>query len=200
MSFGVFFGLGRPARVLLLNLRMPLLLRCCVLSIVLLFVIPSTIGVAKPKTGNAPTIGQLAPDFELEARDGSRLKLSSLRGKVVVLNFWAQWCGPCLNELPLLDAMHLRLVEPGALVLGVNIDEQISAGRGVADHLGLNMSVVFDPKGDAVALYDPPALPTTYLIDAEGKLVEIYEGELDADKLKVIETCVLALLGSEAKP
>jgi thiol-disulfide isomerase/thioredoxin len=137
--------------------------------------------------------GEPAPAFDLEAFDGSPVDLESLRGKVVVLNFWATWCGPCRAELPLLDALHAEHADDGVVVLGVNIDRKPHKAAAVWRRLGLEMPNAWDDQQKVVAAYDPPAMPTTYVIDPEGTLRWVEEGALEANTLEAFAERVTAL-------
>ncbi|MGH7828969.1 MAG: TlpA disulfide reductase family protein, partial [Candidatus Binatia bacterium] len=74
--------------------------------------------------GGGPQLGSIAPDFTLEDRQKNPVSLSSLRGKAVLLNFWASWCGPCLQEMPSIEALYRRYKDKGFVVLGVSLDEE----------------------------------------------------------------------------
>lgn len=142
----------------------------------------------------APAASKTAPDFTLPTADGAELSLAAQRGTVVVLNFWASWCEPCLEELPLLDALHAKISAEGATVIGVNIDAQRAPAAGVVASLDLKLPVLFDSGSTVVAQYDPPTMPTTYLIDVDGVIVETISGMLTADAIDRLEDRVRQLL------
>ncbi len=121
----------------------------------------------------------------------------SLLGRVVVLNFWASWCRPCLTELPSLDALHDRLLPAGATVLTINIDRRRPAADGVLRRLSVDLPVVYDSGGVIAALYAPAGLPATYLVDATGVVREVQLGGLDADQVTQLELGARALAGAE---
>ncbi len=144
--------------------------------------------------------GDAAPDFTLPDSSGEETSLSSLRDKVVLLNFWASWCGPCLAELPLLDRLHKRYSEAGLVVIGLNIDTQRAPATGAMKQLGLSLPVLFDPKSKVVQVYNPKALPTTYILDRTGAIKHIELGEIKEDKLPDFEARLTQLLGTAPIP
>ena len=149
-------------------------------------------------TGGAipsPRAGFAAPEVELEQLDGSPVRLSELRGRVVVLNVWASWCPPCRAEMPALQALHERRAADGVVVLGVNstVQDTEQAARDFALDYGLTFPIGLDRDGQATRLYRVRALPTTFFIDREGTIRRVVVGgPLDAS---VLETTVLDLLG-----
>jgi cytochrome c biogenesis protein CcmG/thiol:disulfide interchange protein DsbE len=115
----------------------------------------------------APVVGAPAPEFELEVLDGERLRLSDLRGRVVVLNFWATWCGPCRVEMPDLEERAARYV--GRLtVLGVNFDEPADEVAAFRDQVGVTFPLLLDPGAAVQRLYRVLGYPTTFFVDPEG--------------------------------
>jgi D-alanyl-D-alanine dipeptidase len=127
-----------------------------------------------------------APDFELadlQAPGGERLRLSSHRGRVVLINLWASWCQPCVRELPLLVDLHRRYHDRGLDVLAVNVEQDGAAARTFvrarAAALGLPalpFDVPWDPAGTVRASYQPKVLPATFLVDTEGRLRYAHHG------------------------
>jgi cytochrome c biogenesis protein CcmG/thiol:disulfide interchange protein DsbE len=125
-----------------------------------------------------------APDFELPDLQGDgTLALSSLRGKVVVLNFWASWCVPCREEAPLLQDVWTRWKDRGVVVLGVNSRELSSKGREFLSEEGITYPNVHDGKGSTLGRFGIPALPETMFIDADGRVAAYIAGPVDAESL-----------------
>jgi thiol-disulfide isomerase/thioredoxin len=118
----------------------------------------------------------------------------SLAGRVVVLNFWASWCGPCLTELPALDALHDGLVSQGGAVVAVNLDRRRPPADKVIQRLGLDLPMVFDPEGQIALEYEPAGLPTTYLVDATGTVRAVHQGALSADQIAELGAAARALV------
>lgn len=121
--------------------------------------------------------GQMAPDFELQTADGETIKLSDLRGKPVMINFWATWCGPCQVEMPLfVDAYNKN--KDQLVVLGVDVQEPAEPVRQFMQRFGMTFPVPLDLDGQVSTLYRVRALPTTYFIDAEGRIVRAHRGAI----------------------
>ena len=157
--------------------------------------------LALPSMGSAGTgieVGADAPGFEARDVDGAPVRLEDLRGRVVVLNFWASWCTPCLTELPLLDALHGRLAGEPAMVLAVNVDTQRGPALGAIRKLKLSLPLALDPKGAAVAAYGPPGLPATYVIGPDGTIRSLRAGEIDGAGIVELEAEVRALSAGPA--
>lgn len=120
-----------------------------------------------------------APDFELKDLSGQRVKLSSLAGKVVIVNFWATWCGPCLQELPHLQKIHDQHKDAGLVVLAVSTDgpETLAQVRSVAKRQKWTMPVLLDQEGKAASALNPRGTnPYTVFVDRAGKIAEAHEG------------------------
>lgn len=121
--------------------------------------------------------GQRAPGFNLNALDGSKVSLASLSGKVVVLDFWAQWCEPCRHELPELDKLQKEFGGKGVAIVTVNIDKQRENAEKLVRTLGLSsIKVLLDPSGAVAATYDLPKMPSSYVIDKKGVVRFVHEG------------------------
>ena len=120
--------------------------------------------------------GQPAPDFALKSSTGENLRLSEYRGAVVMINFWATWCGPCRQEMPLLDELYSRYQRVGFNLLGVNIDDDSSRAMNMIAELGVSFPVLFDSRKEVSKLYDVDAMPVTVLVDREGNVRYIHEG------------------------
>lgn len=112
--------------------------------------------------------GQRAPDFELEDLAGNEVRLSDYRGQVVLVNFWAVWCGPCRAEFPEIQGVYARNQDQGFVVLAVNVQDREEQVREYAQELGLTFPVLLDPLGRATGPYKANKLPTSYLLDPEG--------------------------------
>jgi len=117
-----------------------------------------------------------APDFTLPAMSGDSVSLSDLRGQVVLINFWATWCGPCRQEMPLLDALYQRYSRLGFTLLGVNVEKN---SQDAADWLAdrpVSFPVLFDSKSQVSQLYKVNAMPSTVLVDREGNVRYLHHG------------------------
>ena len=120
--------------------------------------------------------GKAAPDFVLKSASGENLRLSEYRGDVVMINFWATWCGPCRQEMPLLDELQNRYNRVGFNLLGVNIDDDSRQAMQMVKELGVSFPVLFDDSKAVSELYDVKVMPTTILIDREGTVRYIHHG------------------------
>lgn len=120
--------------------------------------------------------GDMAPDFSLRDAQGQTVTLSSLRGRVVYLDFWASWCGPCRQSFPWMDALQRRHGRERLVVLAVNVDEDaVAAGEFLRQHPA-GFTVVFDPQGRAAERYALPGMPASFLIGADGRLRQAHLG------------------------
>jgi len=108
------------------------------------------------------------------------MRLADLRGKVVLLNFWATWCVPCRTEMPALEALYQRHKDAGLVVLAINMDRLSSAGlEAFVKEVAVTFPIVLDPAWSTAKLYQVRGLPTTYLIDRAGNVVVREVGERD---------------------
>jgi len=126
--------------------------------------------------------GASAPDFELVDLAGELVSLREQQGKPVILNFWATWCAPCVIEMPNIQKFYENY--PGEFqVLAVNADEsELTVGRFVED-MGLTFDILLDPGGKIQSLYQIRGYPTSFFIDAEGKIRAWHTGSLTEDQL-----------------
>jgi peroxiredoxin len=122
----------------------------------------------------APTT--LAPDFTLRTLDGQNLRLGEQRGRVVLVNFWATWCGPCRQEMPHLNKLYEKYKSSGFVLLGVNVDDDSQQAAGVASKLGVKFPVLPDSDKRVSRQYDLSAMPSTVLIDRDGKVRYLHRG------------------------
>jgi thiol-disulfide isomerase/thioredoxin len=134
----------------------------------------------------APVLGAPAPDFSAADPDGALTALSDLRGKTVILNFWATWCEPCREELPLLEKIAGTYGD-SLTVIAIETGEPAHQVRAFSDSLGLEeIRVLTDPAGRIGGLYLVRGLPTTFFIDPAGVIRRIKIGTLDSDELESI--------------
>ena len=126
----------------------------------------------------AGLVGQPAPDFALRSWQGENVRLSEHSGEVVLINFWATWCGPCRMEMPLLDEIYGKYRRAGLVLFSVNIDEpgNIEAAREMAKTLRVSYPVLFDERKDVSRAYQASSMPLTVLIDRAGVVRYVSEG------------------------
>lgn len=120
--------------------------------------------------------GQAAPDFVLKSATGENLRLSEYRGDVVMINFWATWCGPCRQEMPLLNELFNRYQRVGFSLLGVNIDDDSRRAMQMVEDLGVDFPVLFDETKEVSKLYQVEAMPVTVIVDREGTVRYVHHG------------------------
>jgi peroxiredoxin len=137
-----------------------------------------SLAAAVDATAVAPS-GGVAPDFTLRTLDGHNLRLHEQRGQVVLVNFWATWCGPCRQEMPHLNRLYEKYRASGFVLLGVNVDEDPGNAAGVASKLGVKFPVLPDAQKQVSRLYDLKAMPSTVLIDRDGRVRHIHRGYQD---------------------
>jgi len=130
------------------------------------------------RQGESSVAGSRADDFAMEL-NGKPAHLSDLRGKVVVLNFWASWCQPCVEETPALIALQKRIASRNGLVLGVSIDEDPSAYVKFVRDQGINFPTYNDPSKKIATDYGTSMWPETYVIDRKGKIARKIVGPQD---------------------
>ena len=124
----------------------------------------------------------LAPSFTLPSRSGDTVSLGQLKGKVVMLNFWASWCGPCRQEMPLLEQMHKRYSALGFTLVGVNVDANSKDAEDWLSKTPVSFPVLFDRESKVSAMYDVKAMPSTVFIDRKGNVRYLHKGYKAGDE------------------
>ncbi len=124
----------------------------------------------------AVTPQAVAPDFTLKSAEGRNLRLAEQRGQVVLVNFWASWCGPCKVEMPHLNKLYDKYRASGFTLLAVNIDDDARTGAATATKWGLKFPVLLDADKQVSRLYDLGSMPATVLIDRDGKVRYLHRG------------------------
>jgi len=133
-------------------------------------------------TTNAATIQGKAPNFTLKSNTGKNIKLSELRGQVVLLNFWASWCGPCRQEMPLLEKLQQRYSALGFTVLGVNVEEDPSKAKTLLKDIPVSFPILFDTQNTVSKQYQVLAMPSTVMIDRNGNMRYLHKGYKPGDE------------------
>lgn len=144
----------------------------------------------------APADRKPVADFSLPTLDGKKVKLSEAKGKVVVISFWASWCGPCKQELPLLDAIAKKYADKGLAVFSINTDapKTVAEVRRVVKSKELTLPILLDGEGAVAGKLDPAnAMPYTIYLDRQGRVAHTHEGFQPGDE-KDIEARIVALL------
>jgi len=150
-------------------------MRAVAACLAIAFLCPSPVGATK--------LGDRAHDFSLPSLDGKTIRLSELKGAVVVVDFWASWCGPCKKELPALDRLASKY-SGKVYVLAVNIDkERKKADAFLAQAKVSNATtVLLDPDGKVAAAYDVPTMPSSYVVDSHGIIKHVQAGFKSGDE------------------
>jgi peroxiredoxin len=130
-----------------------------------------------PSWAMAP--GQAAPDFTLKTLEGRNLRLAEQRGQVVMLNFWATWCGPCKIEMPHLAKLHQRYQTSGFQLLALNVDEEPQRAASFVQQLGLRFPILLDTDKSVSRRYELATLPWTVLVDRDGRARHVHRGYRD---------------------
>ncbi|MBT4521408.1 MAG: TlpA family protein disulfide reductase [Halieaceae bacterium] len=148
-----------------------------------------------PLPGSTLDIGEPAPPIALPTLPtlpaGEEVRLSNLKGKVVYLDFWASWCGPCRISLPALERIYRDLKEQGLEVLAVGVDEHKRDALAFLKDFPVSYPVVWDSSGDTPSRYQVPGMPTAFLIDRNGIVREVHIGfrksDAEALRAKIVE-------------
>ncbi len=139
-------------------------------------------------TATGTEVGAAMPDYTAMNLDGTKFDLASRRGKVVLLNIWATWCGPCRYEIPELQRIHDAYAPRGFEVVGVSVDESgIESVKQFIDEYEMRYPVALDPQGQLANLLQTSVLPTSVLVDRGGKIIwkkygAILEGDQELDE------------------
>lgn len=137
-------------------------------------------------TAMAEAIQGAAPNFTLKSGSGKNIKLSELRGQVVMINFWASWCGPCRQEMPVLDQLYQRYKDLGFTVLGVNVDEHPEQAKSLLKDVPVTFPILFDSENSVSKLYNIKGMPTTVLVDRNGNMRHLYMGYLPGYEMEYL--------------
>lgn len=146
---------------------------------VLLVALVFAIYTSLDKDPNAVKIGRKAPNFSLEQLNGSPIALADLKGKGVVLNFWGSWCDPCKAEMPELQKQHEAYKDKGLVIIGVNIGESPITVQPFVKQYGINFPIMLDRASEITKLYRIGPIPTTFFIDKDGEVKEIFIGQMN---------------------
>lgn len=143
--------------------------------------------VGMPALAFAIEVGEPPPDFSLpDLNNGQKVSLSALKGKVVIVDFWASWCAPCKEEMPVLESLYKRFKDSGLVVVGVSVDNEASNAKKFLSAVKVSFPIVHDAGHVVADKFKPPRMPTSIVIDKAGKIRFIHAGfrEEDAKKLE----------------
>ena len=132
----------------------------------------------------AATPGSAAPDFSLAARDGGKVRLADLKGQVVMINFWATWCGPCRQEMPLLAQLNSKYEPLGFTLLGVNVEPDSAAAVTWLKSMPVTFPILFDTDSAVAGSFGVEGMPSTVFVDRKGQVRYIHRGYKPGDEAK----------------
>lgn len=153
----------------------------------------SAIFFLQSPTVMAITQGEIAPSFELPNETGTLIKLSNYKGKLVYLDFWASWCGPCKQSFPWLNEMQQKYGNKGLNVLAVNLDNNTADALVFLKEVPAKFTVVYDPKAITPKLFSIKGMPSSALIDEQGKVLFFHTGFKSVDKALLEQAIVNAI-------
>jgi peroxiredoxin len=153
--------------------------RFALLAALLIAAVPAVAGV------NA---GGPAPSFTLAARGGSRLSLAQLKGQVVLLNFWASWCGPCRQEMPQLESMYKKYGKLGFTLIGVNVEPDSKAAEDWLKATPVSFPILFDTDSKVSKAYGVDSMPSTIIIDRKGNVRLLHRGYKPGEENEYVDS------------
>lgn len=145
-------------------------------------------------TAHALTPGDTPPPISLPDQTGKAVDLGKLEGKVVLIDFWASWCGPCKQEMRVLETLHKKYASEGLVIVGVNIDSSDKKMNNFLKATPVTFRQVRDKKLQIASRYEPSTMPSSYFIGRDGKIRHVHEGfrKNDAGKLEARVKALLA--------
>jgi len=144
-------------------------------------------------SAEAAGVGEAAPALSLPDAAGAPVSLDALRGKVVYVDFWASWCGPCKRSFPWMNAMQQKYGADGFTVLAVNVDKKREDADRFLARLPAGFTVVFDPAGASPAAWQVKSMPSSYVVDAAGRVILVENGFREERAAEVEERIRTAL-------
>jgi thiol-disulfide isomerase/thioredoxin len=137
-------------------------------------------------SASALTPGDTPPAIDMPDQTGKKADLSALKGKVVLIDFWASWCGPCRQEMPVLEALHKKYATQGLVIIGINIDHNPKKMNNFLKGTPVTFRIVHDRKVAVASKYEPETMPSSYFIGRDGKIRYVHEGfrKKDAGELE----------------
>jgi peroxiredoxin len=150
-------------------------------SVASLVISLASLTVAHADVGNTA-----APAFSLPNKAGETIDLGKLKGQVVMLNFWASWCGPCRTEMPLMDQIYKKYSAAGFTLLGVNVDTDSSDAQKFLSQVPVSFPIAFDRDNKVSKLYEVSAMPSTVFIDRKGNVRALHRGYKPGDEAEYL--------------
>lgn len=144
-------------------------------------------GIGLCPCASAVGAGEPAPSFALPTAAGETVALDKLKGRVVYVDFWASWCGPCRHSFPWMNEMQQKYGARGFTVIGINVDKRRADAERFLRDTPAAFTIVFDEAGKTPAAFAVKGMPTSYLIDVDGKVVTVESGFRDDQKAPLEE-------------
>jgi peroxiredoxin len=138
-----------------------------------------------------PALGDMnapAPPFTLAAKGGSSVSLAQYKGQVVMINFWASWCGPCREEMPLLESIYKKYNKLGFTMIGVNVEPDSKAADEWLKATPVSFPILYDTDSKVSKLYDVAGMPSTVIIDRNGNLRKLHRGYKPGDENEYLDS------------
>ena len=148
------------------------------------FAIAVALTAAAAPAGAAVTPQSGAPDFTLPSLDGPNLRLREQRGQVVMINFWATWCGPCRQEMPLLEQIQVKYEPLGFTLVGINVEPDSAAAEQWLAKVPVTFPILFDRNNEVAESFGVEGMPSTVFIDRAGKVRYVHRGYRPGDEAK----------------
>lgn len=139
-----------------------------------------------------PTVGAMgsrydaAPNFEVANIHGGRISLDEFRGRVVYVDFWASWCGPCRKSFPFMEELHQNYADDGLTVIAINMDKNVEDAQRFLDEVSVTFLIGRNAAGNVAKQFGVQAMPSSFIIDRDGVIQEIHMGFKSGDKKKII--------------
>ncbi len=146
--------------------------------------IPALIAATLLATASGASTPAPAPDFALPARDGADVRLSEFKGQVVMINFWATWCGPCRQEMPLLQQLQSKYEPLGFTLLGVNVENDSAAAQAWLKGVPVTFPILFDRRNEVAERFGVEGMPSTVFVDRTGNVRHVHRGYKPGDEAK----------------
>ena len=143
-----------------------------------------------PASGAGSSSSGPAPQFSLESRGGPKISLAQYKGQVVMLNFWASWCGPCRQEMPLLENIYKKYNKMGFTLIGVNVEPDSKEAEGFLKQLQnpVSFPVIYDKDSTVSKAYDVQGMPSTVIIDRKGNIRVLHRGYKPGDENEYLDS------------
>jgi thiol-disulfide isomerase/thioredoxin len=141
--------------------------------------------IAAPALANAPA--GPAPGFQLQSMGGPAVSLDQFKGKVVMINFWASWCGPCRTEMPILEKLQSKYKPMGFAMVGVNVEPDSKLAVNWLKDTPVTFPILFDTKSEVSKLYQVAGMPTTVIVDRKGNLRWLHRGYKPGDENEYLD-------------